>query len=157
MCSPVVPYVVMAAAAAVQAYGQNQASNAEAADAEQNAEIGRLRAGDALARGAAAGGQIRAEGSQQVGAQRVATAAGGVSVRSGTPVNLFSSTRATAELDAQTARSNATREAWGHQVGEAQDRTKAAVARRSSVLGPLSTLVGSGAQMGSMYAGRKGK
>lgn len=75
------------------------------------AEVG---AQDALQRGSMAAAQLRMRGNQLAGQQKAAYAASGVDSSSGSAADTLASTRAMAELDAQTAKNNAAREALGY-------------------------------------------
>lgn len=108
------------------------------------------RAVDSQERGAEAVGQIRMEGAQAAGAQRAATAANGVDLSSAGAQNLFDSTSAGVELDANTAKVNALREAWGHRLEASQARFDYKRARRKSVLGPLQSGLSSSMQIASL-------
>ena len=154
MCEPVMITAMSLAAVSggISAYSQYQSAKFEEEQAKYNATMAATSANRAEAVGAAEAGRLRTEGTQLISQQKVALAAGGVDTSSGSAVNLFSSTRAMNELDVQTVRHKAAMEAWGHRVEEGQYRAQAKIARRNSVLGPLSTLIGTGGQMAGMYA-----
>jgi hypothetical protein len=105
-----------AATIALASYGEFRKgeTDAKAYRAQRDAEL--TAAGDARGRGNTAAGEARMAGSQAVGDAKVALAASGVDTASGSPLNAILETRAMSELDAQTARNNAAREAWGHEV-----------------------------------------
>lgn len=136
----------------IQGYSQYQAADFEAKQAGANADLSATRAAYAEQRGAAEAGRLRSEGSQLVSEQKVALASSGVDISTGSAPNLFASTRAQSEQDVQTARSNAAMEAWGHRVEEAGYRAQRKIARRNSVLGPLSSVIGGYSNMASQNA-----
>lgn len=80
---------------------------------DTNARFKRLEADDAIRRGDLAAGDVRRDAAAVRGAQRVAAAGQGVDVNSGTVAALQDETDAVGELDAQTVKNNAWREAWG--------------------------------------------
>lgn len=92
---------------------------------ERNARLARLAAMDAESRGAQEAGRARMKGTQVIGEQKVAFAASGVDVSSGSPLALMADSRMMSELDAQTLKNNAAREAWGLRM-EADDLDKQA-------------------------------
>jgi hypothetical protein len=142
----------MALSGGISAYSQYQSSQFEAAQAGANANLEAIKAGYAEQRGASEAGRLRMEGSQTISAQKVALASSGVDPSSGSALNLFSTTRALSEQDAQTAKSNAAMEAWGHRVDEQNFRVQRRIAKRNSVLGPLSTVLGTAGQIAGLSA-----
>lgn len=82
--------------------------------ANWNATIADKNATDAERRGQIAANRQRSQTRQTVGAQRAALAAQGLSLDSGTAVDLQADTSYFGELDALTIRNNAAREAWGY-------------------------------------------
>ena len=100
-----------------------------------------IQAEDATSRGAEAAGKIKRQTNIMRGAQRAGYAGQGVAMDSGTPGMVGAETELYGEMDAQTARNNAWREAWGFR-NEAQDvlmesRMKSAEAknaRRSTII-----------------------
>lgn len=153
MCAPlIVAGVAVAASGAMSAYAQYQAGRFEEDQAKANAQLAEASAASASARGATEAGRLRTEGTELISQQKVALGSNGVVTSSGTALNLFASTRGQVELDAQTARHNAALEAWGHRVEKEQYKAQAKIARRNSVLGPLSTIIGTAGQIAGMKA-----
>lgn len=143
MCNPVViPIAIAAGAAIVKGYGAYASAQSEGQAARAAEASARYQQRDALERGADAAGEARTEGTRVAGAQRAATAANGVELSSGSASTLFSTTSLLAEEDAATARANASREAWGHAYEAETARYQQKVARRKSVLGPLTAGLG---------------
>lgn len=97
-----------ASAAQAQAVYQSQV-------ARQNEELMRRQAADATQRGQVAEENRRRLTAQQLGQQTAALAGQGTDLE-GSPTDILGDTRAAGELDAQTIRANAAREAYGYQV-----------------------------------------
>ena len=105
-----------------QQQAQQQAASANAAQAvyqsqvaRQNEELMRRQAADATQRGQVAEENRRRLTAQQIGQQTAALAGQGTDLE-GSPTDILGDTRAAGELDAQTIRANAAREAYGYQV-----------------------------------------
>ena len=105
----------------VQAYGAYNQSKATKAGYEaqavvnrNNATLAEWQAQDALARGSRTEQTQRLKTAQLKGSQRAALAANGVSLDEGSALNILNDTDYMGELDAQTLRDNAAREAWGY-------------------------------------------
>lgn len=137
--------VALGGQAAVQAYGEYQSAKADEALAKAQEKVAKARANDALYRGGLDAGDLRMEGSRVEGAQRAATAASNIDSDSASARDLFSSTRIAVEEDVANAKANAAREAWGHKVDAETARYQAKMAKRRSILGPLSAAAGGGA------------
>ncbi len=99
---------------------QRKAARAKAEVMERNVDLANYQASDALGRGDVAAKIRRQQAQQTAGEQRTALAAQGIDVNSGTAADIQGNTTYLGELDAQTIRNNAAREAWGYQV-QAQD------------------------------------
>lgn len=137
--------IMLVGATAVSAYGQYQSGQSEADQARGNAEIMRARRSDALQRGAAAAGQIRSAGSSAIADSKVALAKGNVALDSPMALGIFQTSAMYSEQDAQTAKANAAREAWGYEVEEKNLESEAKAARRKSILGAAGTFLEGGA------------
>lgn len=98
------------AASAAQAQARYQAQVAQ-----QNQELMRRQEADALQRGQVAEENRRRLTAQQIGQQRAGLAAQGTDF-SGSETDILGDTAAAGELDAQTVRANAAREAYGYQI-----------------------------------------
>lgn len=128
---------LVAGGTALSATGQVKAGNAAeragaaAADREiYNSRVAELLSADALARGFDEESRFRTQVRTLIGSQRAAFAGQNVDVGSGSAADVQADAAYLGELDAQTIRLNAAREAWGYQV-EAEDRRMAAdVARK---------------------------
>jgi hypothetical protein len=149
-----VAIALAAGSGALKAYGERESALFEAEQAGVNARLAGASAADATTRGAANAAEIRAQGTRALEDQKLAVATSGVDTASA--ASLFAGTRQTTELDSRMATYNASLEAWGHNIEKEQYLAQRRMAKRQSVLGPLSSLAGTGAQVASMYtAGRK--
>jgi hypothetical protein len=130
----------------------SQAAYQEQADL-QNQQLAEQAGADASARGGQQAGRIRMQASQLAARQRVAFANSGVDITTGTPVQVAAGTAAMGELDAQTARNNAAREAWGYEVTAARYGQQAQLAEQQRVRGLLSSVAGSGGEVAGSISG----
>ena len=94
--------------------------------AQRNQQIQTMQADDALARGQVQEDKVRAAGAQRIGTLTANLAAQGTDL-AGSPTDILADARQAGELDAQTVRSNAAREAWGYKVGAANAGAEAAM------------------------------
>lgn len=105
---------------AANAWAQGQSAQAganfEAASLRMNAELAEGQAKDATQRGREAESRYRQQVKAVMSTQRARMAASGVSIESGSAVDVQADTAAIGELDALTIRNNAAREAWGYRV-----------------------------------------
>lgn len=102
------------------AYQQAQAARArmdyERRIADINLRFADLSAQDVLRRGEKEAQKVSVRTRQLIGRQRVSLAAQGVSLESGSPLEIQEETAAQGAMDALTIRNNAWREAWGYKV-----------------------------------------
>lgn len=114
-------------AAAIEAdiSAKNTAGVRNMNELERSAQLEEVNAVDALAQGETDAGLSRMKGSEMVARQRVAFASSGVDLSVGTPVQVASSTSRWAELDAQSARNNAMRKAFGYRETARKYRNQA--------------------------------
>lgn len=130
------PYMQMAGAAvsAYSAYQGSQANKiaygAQAQVNENNAQIARWQAEDALHRGARDASRMRISGNQLKGKQRAALAANGVDLGVGSALEILTDTDYFTEVDIGTIKDNAAREAWAIR-NQAQNFTSEASLLRS--------------------------
>jgi hypothetical protein len=113
-----------------------------------NAQNARTAADDAITRGSLAAGVARMKGSQLAAEQQVGYATSGIDVGVGTPAQTIAQTRMMSELDAQTLKNNAAREAWGfatkaveYQEQQGLDEDRGTEQMFSSILGGVSGAV----------------
>jgi len=114
-----------------------QMANYRAQVASNNARLAGMQADDAIARGQQAESQQRQKDARLAGQQRVGYAKSGVQVDSGSAASTVAETVALSELDAQTIRQNAARQAWGYrnQVNNYQNDAQLS-RRRASMHNP---------------------
>lgn len=153
MCEPTT-IGLMAAGTAAQMYAQQQGGEASAATLRAQAESERAQAADALQRGAGEAGRVRTAGSQLIGENKVALAASGVDVQSGSAVDALTGVRQANEMDVQTVRSNAARAAWGHTSQATLLDAEAENVEEQAKLAMVGTFLGGAAQVGA-YKTRK--
>lgn len=122
-----------------------------------NADIADAQAEDAIARGAEAEQRSRADTRGTIGAQRVAFAAQGIDIASGSAADVQGDTAYLGELDALTIRNNAKREAWGYTVEAMNYRAQGRLARlggrnsqRAANMQATSTLLTTAADIGQI-------
>jgi len=127
-----------------------QAAYANAATMESNAVLAEAAKTDALARGGQAAGQVRTRGTQTEASQTADYSASGVSVKSGSAVDVGSSTEAVSELDAELAKNNARREAFGYESQASNFRRQAAYTRQEGDMAEVTSILG-GAVEGAAY------
>lgn len=145
------------ASAVMSANAQSAAGAASEAQAKRNSLLANISAGEALARGGAAAGRARMAGSQVVGEQRLAYSRSGVDVNSGSAGAMQTQARMFSEMDAQTARLNAAREAWGFKTQSAEFLTQGQMAREQAASGVTGTLLAGGGQLLGKAADLLGK
>lgn len=102
-----------------------QQAQYDAGVAHRNATILDQAAGDAEVRGEQAAGVERMKGTQLIGKEHAAYAASGIDANAGSTQDVYAGTRAMSELDAQTIRNNAAREAWGYRTQATSERERA--------------------------------
>jgi len=133
-----------------QAVQQSKAIKAQAKYqkqmADQNAKMAETQAQDALARGDRSAQDVKKQGQRVIGAQRVALAAQGINLDSGTALELQQDTAAQAARDAVTVRNNAWREAWGYKVEAINQTAQGAFIQATAKSQSAFTLMTGGAQ-----------
>ncbi|HSV48364.1 MAG TPA: hypothetical protein VLJ58_21425 [Ramlibacter sp.] len=153
------------AGTAITAYSGSKAAKgayeSQAQVARNNATIAGWQADDALARGDRAASAVRMKTSQLKGRQRATMAANGVDLGAGSALNILDDTDYFGEIDANTVKDNAAREAWALR-NQAQGFTYEAGAAqaRASNESPLlaagtSMLTSAGRVADRWYAGSK--
>jgi hypothetical protein len=126
-----------------------------------NAKLAEGRGRDALARGEREYGASRLRTAAAKSAQRVGLADAGFDLGFGSAAQVLTSTDMLGEVDAETIKANAMREAWGHRLEATGLRGSAAVNRAAAksinpTLAAASTLLTSGGQVASQYYSLKG-
>lgn len=142
-----------------QATAAQQQGNYESQLFSQNADFADAQAADAIARGHEAELRSRGQTRQLTGSQRASYAAQGISLDTGSPVDVVTQDEALGELDALTIRNNARREAYGFSTQASQYRSQAQMARTAgkntaAAYGNegVSTLLGGAADLYNVYA-----
>lgn len=162
-----VALIAAAGSAVVGAYssyesGQSQkdAARYQAAVARNNQIYAEQYAQAEIAKGQRMEDMKRTETAQREGAVKVAAAASGLDVDSGSPLRLQEDTARLGEFDALTIRSNAQRAAYGYRVqgsnyaAQAQlDDMSAENASRMGALGAWSSIIGGASSVSSKWAG----
>src|SRR5258708_15692814 len=116
MCEPVslgVAAGAMVVGGVAQGIAAKQAADASANAQRRNALLSDAAASQALQRGEEGAGRVQMQGASLLGAQRVGYGASGVNVNTGSAALTQEDTAGLTELDKQTLRNNAQREAWG--------------------------------------------
>lgn len=147
-----------------------QAAEFQAAQGRRNAAMAERAAVDTEARGNVDANKVRAQGRQVGAAQRVGLAASNIEGSSGSALALQEQTAAMSELDAQTVKNNAAREAWGYRSQGAEFNSQAYQSDKQaqyerdagdsraigSLLGGFGQAAGMAASAASYWAGRGG-
>lgn len=143
-----------------QAQGQKTALKLQARMNEINAKITEGQARDTLMRGERQEQAARMSAAQLKSTQRTALAAQGMELGSETAAAIQTSTDYLSEMDVNTIRANALREAWGYRMEATNLRGEAAVTRATARgIDPagqaLGSLLTSAAEIGGSYASFK--
>jgi hypothetical protein len=122
--------------------------------ANYNAQISEIQADDAIVRGRKEEMRHRLGVRGMIGSQRAAFAAGGVDVNDGSALDVQMDTARWGEVDAQTIRTNALREAWGYRVAARDSTYRGELARFEGRQQQMSTIVtGAGKLASAGYFG----
>lgn len=155
-----IPLVTSVAGGMMQGNAQQAGAESAARDLRTNAEFSNDAAHDAMARGRYDGDLQRMRTAQAIGTQRVAGAANGGDVNSGSNALLQDDTAMLGELDALTLENNAAREAYGYKVQAIQGFTNARntlqqgqAAQTSSLMGGVMNGVGGAVSSGGFGGG----
>lgn len=148
MCNPVI--AVMAVSAVLAAKNANDTARVNRATAQNNQVIAGVQADDALRRGELNSQDAQRKAAITGGAQRAGFAARGLDLNAGTPANLLEQTNFFGQVDSNTARFNAKKEAWGYQNNASAFGAQAANSNPGAAT--ASSLIGSaGAVAGKWY------
>jgi hypothetical protein len=142
------------ATTAMRAEAQGKAYAINEAELYRAANIEEARAIDAVARGGVAASRIRQEGARAAAAAQAAFVAGNVEASTGTAAMVQGASSMLAEYDAQVAKNNAVREAFGFRESgrrlraqREQLRTEHIAQRQSEIAGLASRSIGGFASM----------
>lgn len=112
--------------------------------AEINAKLAETSAQGAMLRGEREVGALTLKAGMLKGRQRVALAANGVDLGVGSAAEIQASTEIMKEIDANTIKSNAVMEAWGHRTQSVNSRNEGLMARSTaSGISPFGSAAGS--------------
>lgn len=150
---PIIALVATVIGTGVSTYAAVEAGNAQKDAAEYNAEMGRMKAADALQRGSIEGAAKRDRARRVASAQAEGAAMSGVAIDSGTPLALLTETAGIGELDALRSVNNAQREAWGLKAQGDLDVFQGRAAQRSGYLNGAGTFLNGAAN--SYYGYKK--
>lgn len=150
MCEPMTLAIIgmsaMAVGGAVTAYNQHQEGEYQKDVANYNAKVGEQQASETEKLGNIQEQQQRTKVRQIMGAQRAAMGSSGAVVDAGSFGDVLDQTSYMGEVDAQTIRANAAKQAWGYRVGADMTRREgqaAASAGNAAAVGTLLTTAGS--------------
>jgi hypothetical protein len=143
MCDPLTATAVAltVASGTASAYGQYQSGKYQEKVAKNNALIQGRMAEDALKRG-----QIKSQQAAKMGAA-------GIDMGVGSAADMLADTAMMGELDALTLRSNAQREAWGHDVQASNFLSEGRLSSYKGNYGAASTILGTAGTAVGMSAG----
>lgn len=117
--------------------------------ANTNAQLAEQQAADAVARGQSAEFASRLKTANLKGRQTAELAAHGVSLDSGSPLDVLTTTDVMGAADAATIRDNAAKEAWGFQAQAANYKAQAATANPFAA--GIGSLLGSAGTVASKW------
>lgn len=161
MCEPVtmaaaMPYILgtMAAGTALSAYGTIQQGKTAAAVGRNNQIMAEYAAKDAEAKGDQAAMRAQQQGRQMVGAQRASMSSRGLDLGDGTAAELQDQADFFAGTDAETARNNGRRAAWGYRQQGSAARFQGDSAEQQSQLSAFSTLLNGSGNVAAKWYGK---
>lgn len=126
----------------VSVMGQMSAAQAQADMSQYQAKQSRIMAEDALKRGVAEEQAQRRKTAALEGRQRAILAASNVDIGSGSPLQILTDTAMLGELDAQTVRTNAKREASQHRAQAGLFDMQAGAAKQAGMINAFGTALG---------------
>lgn len=160
------PIALAAGQGLLQGLGQKRQAKADAAALRQNALYLNQAAHDARQRGAREADQARLDTQQAIGSQRVAQAASGGEVNTGSNALAQQDTAQFGELDALTIANNAAREAYGYEVEATGLQNQARALKKGAKNAPLTGLLSGAVQgfagayssgsLGNLFGGASG-
>jgi hypothetical protein len=160
MCEPVSAGVIagtMFAGAVTKGIADKSAADASADAQRRNAIISEEAASQALQKGEEDVGRIQMQGEAVKGAQRAGYGAAGVDVNLGSAARTQEDTSALTEMDKQTARNNAQREAWGLEKQADNMRSSAGATESAGWLAAGADIIGGAAGAASLFTGPRAK
>lgn len=149
MCEPTT--IILAVGAVIGAVGQVRAGRAANETAKSNAQVNRIMADDALARGAADEAAQRRKTASFKGEQAAIFGASGAEINTGSSLDILADTAEFGELDALRIRNNAEREAFGFEAGARISETSGKNAQTTGALTGAGTLIGGAGAVSSRW------
>lgn len=144
-----------AGSAAMGAAGAYQQAKSTKQTANYNAQVAEIQAQDARARGDAEASRVRRQGAQLAGAQRAGFAAKGIDFGDGSAADALDQTDFFSQIDQNTARDNAAKEAWNLRARKASYEYEARAARPGQA--GFTTLLGSAPSVADKWLRYSGK
>ncbi|MDY4297513.1 MULTISPECIES: hypothetical protein [unclassified Xanthomonas] len=132
---------------------QNKQGQAEAEIAANNERLAQNEADNANAQGTRESEQAAWRTRALIGQQRAAIAANNIDPTLGTPSEILGETAMFGEVDQQTIRQNAARQAWGYSAQATNFRNQGSISRWSGRAQATGTILGSLASSASIYGG----
>lgn len=148
---PVIAMAATAISGGIQAYGQYQQGQVAAQVGRNNQIMAEYAAQDATRRGEEEAMQVRRRADQIKGAQRSRMAAAGLDLGVGTAAELQDQTDFFGQIDQNTARDNAKREAWSNRVQGANANAQGQAAKQQANLSAFSTVLASAGNVSSKW------
>ena len=156
MCHPAVMVGLTVASAAASMYGKKKEGEAAEEEASRNAALANTQRSQALQQGVTEASQIRTEGRQIAGQAQAAIGASGVEGTTGSMGNIFAVNSANAAMDAERAKANAVRSAWGFGKEAEGYTSQIQKIRRGTLLGQVGIGIGGASQVAGQVYGSKG-
>lgn len=150
-----VPALISLFGVGVQELNARSAARATTAAAYQNRKAGDVAAARAVDSGQQAEAAKRLEVRHLLGEQSAAFASSGVDLGGGSVSGVLESTAGLGELDAQTIRNNALREAWGLKVGGVNALTQGSLTASALKNQAASGIITTGATIAGNYYASK--
>ncbi len=144
---------LQAAATATSAYGQIESGKTAKDVADYNARVGKLKADSVIKDAGIAEDLQRTKTRQIEGSQNATLGASGIDPTTGTASRVLDQTATMGELDAQTIRTNALRQAWGLETQSNLDLVQGNASRKSGLVGGMGTLLAGGSRAYGIYHG----
>lgn len=139
----------------LQAKATSDQAQADAATLGMQRDLELAKAADARARGGQEEGIARMQGSRAVGEAKTEFAAGNIETSSGSALRALEEIRSFSELDALTIRSNAAREAWGHEAQAAIYEQSRKDAKQQGQLGMMASFLGTAGNLAAIKGRKK--
>jgi len=158
MCEPMTIIALSAAVlgGVMTAKSQKDQGDFTEAMGKRNAQTEQAKADEAIRIGAIDEERQRTQTKQIMGEQRAGMASTGLEVDSGSFGDILADTAKFGELDAQTIRANALKDAWGFKGEATNSLLQGSMAGRAGSMNAAGTLLSSASQAFGMYSRRSG-